>query len=207
MHAHVVQVARREDIPEAVSLVEPAFRADPLVGRLFPGLPAAEGARRYRQLELANVDAFYQGSGLVHIGRDDAGRIATTAVWASPITPATRLCRVSGHLARAARAAGRWALSVARTDFTYSRHRPAEPHWYLHLLATAESARGTGLTGAVLRAGLNMIDASHAPAYLEASGEHLVGLYEHFGFEVRGTLPEVRGSRPVPMYRPAVDAR
>lgn len=207
MSTRRVAHASPEELAQAMEIVGRAFAEDPLLHRLFPGLPNNVQTYRYKEMEHANVGALFQGAGFAHVGRDDSGRIVTLAVWGSPLAP-RGISRFSwAHLWRAIRSISNRAPNIYETWRTYDKHRPKEPHWYLHLLATEESARGTGITSQVIKAGLTAVDSTHAPAYLEASGEHLVPLYEHFGFRRCGTLPPRNGSHPVPMYRPAVCKR
>lgn len=207
MTARRVDIASAEDLAEAMEIVEDAFMDDFLMDRLFPGLPRPVQTRRYKELEHANIASFYQDGGVMHVGRDESGKIVCFAAWGSPTVPRGMPRFEWANLRRTIRSVGKNAYNVFETLWTYDRCRPKEPHWYLHLLATDKSARGTGITSAVMRAGLSAVDSTHAPAYLEASGEHLVPLYEHYGFHRCGTLPTRRGSAPVPMYRPAVGKR
>lgn len=45
-------------------------------------------------------------------------------------------------------------------------------------------AQGTGKGGAVIRAGLERVNAEGLPACLETAKETNIGLYRRFGFEV-----------------------
>lgn len=65
-----------------------------------------------------------------------------------------------------------------------SSKRPAEPHWYLSLLATAPSARGRGLASRLLAHVTAECDRLGLPAYLESSDVANVPLYKRHGFNV-----------------------
>jgi predicted GNAT family N-acyltransferase len=80
--------------------------------------------------------------------------------------------------------------------------RPREEHFYLTLLGSAPSVAGQGIGLGLLRHTLALIDATGAPAYLQADDD-LVSLYERFGFQVvrRFVLPD--GPPVNSMWRPA----
>lgn len=61
---------------------------------------------------------------------------------------------------------------------------PREPHAHLVFLGVAGSAQGRGVGSAILKATLAPLDAAGITAYLEASTERNVALYQRHGFEV-----------------------
>ena len=61
-------------------------------------------------------------------------------------------------------------------------HPRGEPHYYLSLLATADSHRGRGLGMALLSENLARIDVEGMPAYLESSNPLNNHRYEALGF-------------------------
>ena len=75
-------------------------------------------------------------------------------------------------------------------------HRPAEPHWYLYMVAVAPAARGRGIGGRLLGHGLKRVDAEGLPAHLESTTPGSRRLYEHFGFR---QVAELAGSG-LPVY-------
>ncbi|MCV7210286.1 GNAT family N-acetyltransferase [Mycolicibacterium canariasense] len=82
------------------------------------------------------------------------------------------------------------------------RHHPEEPHWYLAVIGSDPTVRGSGQGQALMRSRLDRCDAEHAPAYLESSNPANIGYYQRFGFEVTGeiTLPD-GGPSLWPMWR------
>jgi len=80
---------------------------------------------------------------------------------------------------------------------------PEEPHWYLPLIGVDPTAQGRGIGSALMKAALLRCDEEGLPAYLEATSEKNVPLYERHGFQ---RLPGIKaGSCPeiTPMWREA----
>lgn len=65
------------------------------------------------------------------------------------------------------------------------RHVPG-PHWYLVLLGVHPSARGRGLSRAVLQPVFDVADRDRVPCYLETQDAADVPIYRRFGFTVTG---------------------
>lgn len=84
--------------------------------------------------------------------------------------------------------------------------RPREPHHYLTLLGSAPALAGRGIGSRLLRHTLAQVDATGRPAYLEAA-DHLVPMYERFGFELVESFRLPHGPQVNGMWRAAVPAR
>jgi GNAT superfamily N-acetyltransferase len=83
-------------------------------------------------------------------------------------------------------------------------HPLDEPHYYLTLLGTRSDRRGEGLGMALLRHCLELIDAEHAPAYLESSNPANDKRYESVGFQrIGGFAMPGGGPWVAAMWRPA----
>lgn len=80
---------------------------------------------------------------------------------------------------------------------TLAAKTPKEPHFYLFSIALPPDARGKGLGGALMRAGLEKVDAQHMPAYLENSKERNIPFYRQFGFEILEEIVPGKGSPPM----------
>ncbi len=83
-------------------------------------------------------------------------------------------------------------------------HHPSAPHAHLVFLGVAPKAQGLGIGSAILKTTLREVDAAGLPAYLEASTERNVALYQRHGFEVTAAF-DVKGGGPrmYAMTRPA----
>jgi GNAT superfamily N-acetyltransferase len=73
-------------------------------------------------------------------------------------------------------------------DELFIAARPAEPHWYLSLLATHGEHRGRGLGMALLGYTLDLVDAAGQAAYLESTNPANLNRYRSVGFEDRDDL-------------------
>lgn len=73
------------------------------------------------------------------------------------------------------------ALAVSTAS---DANHPAEPHWYLDVAGCSPDARGRGLGGAAIRAGLARADTDGIATYAETANERNVGIYSALGFRV-----------------------
>jgi GNAT superfamily N-acetyltransferase len=71
------------------------------------------------------------------------------------------------------------------------RH-PSERHLYLAVLGVDPSRQGQGVGSQLIRAGLDLCDREHLPAYLETGKEQNLAFYGRHGFQVvdRVELPK-----------------
>jgi GNAT superfamily N-acetyltransferase len=82
-----------------------------------------------------------------------------------------------------------------------ARIHPIEPHWYLPLIGVQPAQQGHGLGATLLRPVLEECDATHLPAYLEATSAKSLPLYKRHGFEVVGEIKVGDCPPIVPMLR------
>lgn len=80
---------------------------------------------------------------------------------------------------------GRLREVLAVLDQMDEQH-PTSEHWYLPWLGVDPVRRGTGLGGQLLDACLQIVDATHLPAYLETPNPRTIPFYTRHGFEVTG---------------------
>jgi len=153
--------------------------------------------RRYFVTELHHESLRHGG---VEVARD-SGRIAGIAAWFPPGTwSGTQVGALPGYLW----AFGRRVGVCARYASVAVRAHPREqPHWYLAMIGVDPSRQGSGVGAALLRSRLERCDEDGTAAYLESSNPQNVPLYEHFGFQVTGTLDLPNGAPAVTtMWRP-----
>lgn len=80
-------------------------------------------------------------------------------------------------------------------------YHPAGAHWHLPLIGADPSHRGRGHGSALLNHALAICDQQQLPAYLEATSERSVPLYQKHGFEVLGTIQAGTSPPLTPMLR------
>ena len=85
-----------------------------------------------------------------------------------------------------------------RTLARLERHHPSPDHWYLNYLGVEPRMQGRGLGVALLAPVLEECDRGSVPAYLEASSERNMALYQRHGFAVTGQFDTPgRGGPPI----------
>jgi GNAT superfamily N-acetyltransferase len=193
--------ARRADRGAVVNTIVRAFVEDPLVRWFFPDDAAYE--RR--------ASAFFGYLFDIRVAHGEifvAGECGAASLWDPP----------GGGTMRPTEQDRLWANGVEpgagvgeldRLDALQEivdGLRPAERHWYLGVLATDPSRRGSGLARAVMRPVLERADADRVPACLETGTSENLPLYARFGFDV---LAEARASGGPPvwvLWRPPASA-
>jgi ribosomal protein S18 acetylase RimI-like enzyme len=109
-----------------------------------------------------------------------------------------RKARMALALLRAALAAPRAFPGFARSGAALERAFPDEPAWYLETLGIHPDAQRRGVGGALLAAGLAMVDADHVACRLHTSDEANLAYYGRWGFEL--TYPGFPASPGGPTY-------
>jgi ribosomal protein S18 acetylase RimI-like enzyme len=87
------------------------------------------------------------------------------------------------------------ALARAVAAQRVQQRHPQRPHWYLFAIGVEPDRQGRGVGSALLRGVLDRCDAAGEAAYLEASTETNVRLYQRHGF---GLTEEFRMARDAP---------
>lgn len=79
-----------------------------------------------------------------------------------------------------------WRLTKFRAlGEVMDANTPAEPHWYLNMLATHPHWQRQGLGAALMGTVFEIGDADGLPCYLETETVENVAYYRHHGFDVR----------------------
>jgi len=193
-----VRSARRSDVPALARVLGRAFYDDPVMswmqpdaGRRAAALAGFFGAMtRYHFLTGAGADVAVAESG-----------IGAAALWDPPggwhHSPREQLAMMPAAI-RAFR--GHLGAGRALTEAMQAVH-PEEPHWYLAIIGSDPSVRGSGCGHALMRSRLDRCDAEHAPAYLESSNPDNIPYYNRFGFEVTGEIVMPDGPTLWSMWR------
>jgi GNAT superfamily N-acetyltransferase len=187
-----IRLATSADRAAVVSPIVAAFADEPTVHWLFPDPDTFQ----------ANATAFF--------GYLFDRRVEAAEVWCRPGVGASLWEPPGGlddggdeHLARAA-----GVLPSAALDRMHLYHEvldgrmPADPAWYLGVLAVHPSHQGTGLGRRLFDPVRIRADRDGVPIVLETAVEDNVGLYEYLGFRLLDTfvVPE-RGPRVWIMHR------
>lgn len=193
------------DLDAVVDLLTGVFLDDPLMSAIAAAAPEPRAALGHlHRVELAAhylaADPDARADSRVDLAVDAAGGAPLgVALWDAPSS-----ADVVGPLGPGNEPppgldldllGGAWELCLADAA-QCEAHRPAEPHWYLYMVAVAPAARGRGIGGRLLGHGLKRVDAEGLPAHLESTTPGSRRLYERFGFR---QVAELAGSG-LPVY-------
>jgi len=188
----LVRKAATADIPRLATTMARAFYDDPVVGEWC--MPDA--SHRLERLD-RGFRLFLERIYLRHDECYATDHVVGAAFWLPPDT-----WRLGGmeQLRLAARMATIHARGVPRIlrvlAFLEARH-PHEPHYYLAFAGVQPDRQGRGIGSALLAPVLDRCDREGMPAYLEATSERNLALYERHGFEVVETVRLPKGGPPV----------
>ena len=138
------------------------------------------------------------------------GDLAGVALWHPPgqfPLSSWRKARMTFALARSAAAAPRAYPRFARSGAALERAVPAMPFWYLEALGVHPNAQRRGVGGALLAAGLAVVDADHLPCHLHTSDPANIDYYQRWEFKLSqpAFTAGSRGPTYYGMTRPAAD--
>jgi ribosomal protein S18 acetylase RimI-like enzyme len=166
-----VRRATDDDVSRLARTATLAFADDPVMRWFFPGDDYDElqpQMLRYMAARWRATDTLWC--------TDDGVALAG---WVPPGRPEVDVARpVMEHPA--------WRLArLAAIRDALDANTPAEPHWYLNLLATHPDWQRQGLGAALMAAVFADADDTGLPCYLETETTANVAYYGHHGFEVR----------------------
>jgi ribosomal protein S18 acetylase RimI-like enzyme len=197
------RVATEADLDAIAETLARAFEDDLAWGWAFEeeGPAAAEH-------KLAALRAVFRFSAAAALGygwvRVTDG-VEAVALWVPPGEPEMSPAEAERFptVIRASAGGEATAERLLRVMEGFDRDHPAEPpHYFLSVLGTHPDHAGHGLGLGLLSENLAEIDAAGgAPAFLETSKPHNVGLYERFGFEVERQTEVLPGIPSTHMWR------
>jgi ribosomal protein S18 acetylase RimI-like enzyme len=189
-----VRTARTADVRELARVLGRAFFDDPPFVWMLPD-------ERSRQRRAAGVfRAILRSQAMRYGGVDvasDGAAIVGGAIWLPPGHWAPTMGEQLRSLPGYARALGLRMGRASDLVAAMVKHHPREEHWYLYAIGVDPARHSQGIASALLRSRLARCDADAMPAYLESTKSGNVPLYEHFGFEVTGTLNPPKGAPPL----------
>lgn len=191
------RVATPSDVDQIVETVTSAFFDDPLWGPAFPDIET-------REVQASRFWRFFVRSALRYPWTFVTENIESATVWFPPGGTELTDDEASGFEEFLRGITGRPAAdAILEISAQLEEARPAEPHFYLSLLATHGEHRGRGLGMDLLRENLARIDALGMPAYLESSNPANDERYGGVGFVRRGEIVVASGHVVTTMWRPA----
>lgn len=173
-----------------------AFREDPFVSYLVPD-------RERRVRKLSDMFGLLFALALPFGAIDVTEQVEAAAIWRPPNTWHIPFRQYLTNGPKLLGIFGSHAFRALQSMDRLEKHHPREPHWYLQAIGTDPPFQGKGFGGILLRHRLAVVDAACLPAYLEASKESNVPLYENFGFTVTCEIKMPNGPTLYPMWRPA----
>ncbi|MFL6099809.1 MAG: GNAT family N-acetyltransferase [Actinomycetales bacterium] len=166
-----VRVATSADREAIVDTVLAAFVADPAFRYFFP------------------TDASYAEETRLFVGELLDQRLAFGTVWVVEDGAAVSMWNPPGptHAALPAGLSAETAGRINRFDAQVRDLMPADPHWYLGIVATHPDHGGRGWGRLAMEPGLERSRTDGRPAYLETVTAVNVGIYERYGWRLAAT--------------------
>jgi GNAT superfamily N-acetyltransferase len=196
---HLVRKATATDVPRLASTMARAFYDGPVVGDWCMPDASRRGERLERGFRLS-LERIYLRHGECYASDSVAG----AAFWLPPDTWGLGAMEQVRLAARMAAIHARGVPRILRVLAYLEARHPHEPHYYLAFVGVQPEGQGRGIGSALLAPVLECCDRDGVPAYLEATSERNLALYERHGFEVVETLRLPKGGPPVwRMWRPA----
>jgi GNAT superfamily N-acetyltransferase len=188
----LVRRACLDDRPAAQVTAMRAFADDPVMRWLYPDdeVYFAPGGETFRSPMTGWI-----GLGEVWCTDDGVG----VAAWIPPGRPEIDFGADPTSAPPSPELLERFAIIGA----AMAEHTPAEPHWYLQLLATHPDWQRRGIGAALMAVVFERSRGEGLPCYLETETVENVAYYRHHGFEVRSEWDVPTGPHMWGMYRPA----
>ena len=170
------------------------FHDDPVMSWVFP-----DPVERTAALELSFERLAWRFA--ARGGRIDVLDDACTALWLGPDPPPapdepTPPSDRPWHLLTP-QAMERFSVLGAAMEASH----PAEPHWYLGVVASLPDQQGRGLGRRILEPVLRNCDDRGVPSYLESSNARNLPFYYRLGFAQVGEITIPDGPSLYPMWR------
>ncbi|ULE31920.1 GNAT family N-acetyltransferase [Mycobacterium sp. IDR2000157661] len=190
--------AGRRDVRRMSEVLARAFYRDPVMSWMLPD-DSARGRGLQRMFAAMTRHHFLRTEG-VEVARGE--RIGAAALWDPPGRWKQSRLEETLMMPQFILAFGTKVKRGQQVSDLMKERHPEEPHWYLAVIGSDPSVRGTGFGQALMRSRLDRCDAEYAPAYLESSNPDNIPYYQRFGFEVTGEIKLPDGGPSMwPMWR------
>ncbi|NOH04868.1 MAG: GNAT family N-acetyltransferase [Chloroflexi bacterium] len=170
------------DVEQAAQVIAQAFAETPFMMHMYP-------LKRTRLTTLVKFFRIYAEKAISHNRGFGLGEpLQGAAFWKfpeqPPLSPGRRSWRKFLPLLLTAYPIGylRTRSIMKRIRALHVKHAASEPHFYLDYVGVIPSARGQGLSSALIRPFLRLADERKVFTYLETMNKVNLTLYEHFGF-------------------------
>jgi len=168
---------RKDEHAKALDTLVSAFSDDPVERWLYP--ETQEYLTHFPEFLAALGGRAFDEQTVWHLGD-----FAAVAMWLPPDTEpdADAIATVLTH-----------SVSPEKHGDTFSvldqmdAAHPEYLHWYLPWFGVETGRQGRGLGGQLMSHCLEIVDASHLPAYLETPNPRNISFYERHGFETSGS--------------------
>ena len=186
------------DLDLFAAIASRGFYDDPVMSWVFP-----DPATRLESLKVSFRQ--FGGRALGRQGRIDLIDVHSAAMWLPPDPPdgpeEEPPPRETWHLFNP-EVVARFEILGAAMDAAH----PAEPHWYLGVVATVPEEQGRGFGARILRPVIDICDRDGVPAYLESSNPRNLPFYFRQGWVQTGEIEIPDGPLLFPMWRQPRDA-
>ncbi len=191
MTTQQIKTATQAEVDQCISVIVLAFSSDPGGRWMYPD------PHQYLENFPQFVRAF-GGRAFKHDTAQYVDRFLAAALWLPPSVQPDEEALMT-LIENSVPASDREAVFALFEQM--GSYHPNEPHWHLPLIGTDPTQQGKGYGAALLCHALAVCDQQQTPAYLEATSETSVPLYQRHGFDVLGTI-QVGTSPPIiPMLR------
>ncbi len=194
----VIDMLRREEIPEAAVVVSQALVTDPNFIALFGGKPEPRRARIEKAIRIANLD---HPKAVALAARLDGRLVGVINLVEWPYCQVSFLegLRFFPQFASIMRGG---LLRAARLQAISARLDPREPHWHIGPMGILPSVHRQGIGMAMFQKLLAFLDERHGASYYETDVDFIKNVCLHFGYQVRSEL-DIFGVHNWCVWRPA----
>jgi ribosomal protein S18 acetylase RimI-like enzyme len=188
--APLVRVLARDELKLAAIALGKAFRDDPFME--FVMSDALDGLAEPLRGDLKECKCRDLFNSLLTLAFEYGACYVTSdyqscTIWRPPgqgLLPFTSYVSQGATMLSVFGLTGSWKAIWTMDEIEKRHQQQPKQHWYLQTIGTAPDFQGKGYARALMLKHLALIDQAGLPAYLEATKEDNVKIYEKFGFRV-----------------------
>ena len=137
----------------------------------------------------------YQPEGFGHVDTEQRGASMWLPPGVSKEIPVLKSLDIAAGMVR--NGGLKSLLRGIKFDVGMESRKLTVPYFYLFAIGTTPEARGHGVGGKMMEAGLKVVDSQAMPAYLESSKPSNITFYRRYGFEVIEEFSPAAGCPPL----------